>query len=102
MFSRMDRVENDWCNRLSRERLEYNLRIGENGPTNKDFDPHYPLVDGIMKKFRELHATTKLHNYPEKCRKLVGNSSTSVDVVKYCMSDFKSDSSCSDDDQITS
>ena len=37
-FSRMNCVKTDWCNHLSRERLENNLQIGE-GVSIKDFDP---------------------------------------------------------------
>ena len=56
MFSRMNRVKNDWRNRLSRERLEHNLRIGEDGPTNKDFDSKTSISrwNNEMKKFGEL------------------------------------------------
>lgn len=43
MFSRMNRVKTDWHNLLSCERLEHNLRIGEEGPSINDFNPEAPI-----------------------------------------------------------
>ena len=95
MFSRMNRVKTDWRNRLSRERLENNLRIGEEGVSIKDFDPEKAINRWYNQKVRRTNAAKK-HNYPEKRRKL-GQSSTSVDVVTYCISDFETDS---EDDEL--
>ena len=53
MFSRMNRVKTDWCNRLSRERLENNLRIGEEGVSIKDFDPEKAINRWYNQKVAE-------------------------------------------------
>ena len=90
MFSRMNRVKNDWRNRLSRERLENNLRIGEDGPLSKDFDPEAAIERWYNQKVRRIGAA-KPHKYPQK-RQKIGKATSSVDVVTYCLSDFESDS----------
>ena len=82
MFSHMNRVKNDWSTTFALKKTVPQIKI---------------LILTIHNEKVWRAATTKPHNYPEKRRKLVGNSSTSVDVVKYCMSDFESDSSGSDD-----
>ena len=48
-------------NRPSRERLEHNLRIGEDGPTNKDFDPETSISRWYNEKVWRA-ATAKPHN----------------------------------------
>ena len=39
LFSRLNRVKTDFRNRLSRSRLDTCLRVGEEGPSNKDVVP---------------------------------------------------------------
>jgi hypothetical protein len=95
MFSRMSRVKNDWRNRLTRERLEHNLRIGEDGPSIKNFDPEESIRHWSNEKVRRVKGA-KPHKYPKKRRKT--ERSSSVDVVSYCMSDFESDSSGGDEE----
>ena len=184
MLSQMNRIKTDWQNRLSREHLECNLCIGEEGPTSKDFNPEASISKWYSQKVRRISAvssnlsggvvqpgnlgrcckpspvvsrgetqdifmlfcilnsskhcclgsvtrnvykslhqkstllsvrgfefgtpnrytsfkialdmalridTAKPHKYPEKWRKLE-QSSTSVNVVTYCLSDFETDS----------
>ena len=38
MFSRLNRVKTDYCNRLGQERLKHLLRIGEEGQKIEEFD----------------------------------------------------------------
>ena len=90
MFSRMKRVKSDWRNRLTRERLENNLRIGEDGPSVKDFNPAQAITHWQDVKIRRVN-NAKPHRYPEKRRK--NETSSSVDVVSYCLSDLESSSS---------
>ena len=52
MFGRMNRVKNDWCNRLTCERLENNLHIGKYGPSIKDFDPKQSIMHWSNEKMR--------------------------------------------------
>ena len=90
MFSRMNRVKTDWRNRLSRDRLEHNLRIGEEGPCVQDFSPDEAVARWYNEKVRRFNGA-KPHKYPEKRHK-TGQSSKAIDVVQYCISDFESDS----------
>ena len=90
MFSRMKRVKSDWRNRLTRERLEHNLRIGEDGPSIKDFNPTEAIAHWQNTKIRRVN-NAQPHRYPDKRRKT--ETSSSVDVVSYCLSDFDSSSS---------
>ena len=84
MFSRI------WRNRLSRERLDHNLRIGEEGLSVNQFDPESCINRWFNEKVWRI-AAAKPHSYAEK-RKKVGESSQSVNVVQYCIFDFESDS----------
>ena len=79
MFSCINQVKNDWRNRLSRERLQHNLRIGEDSPTNKDFDSETSISRWNNEKVSESCYRETAQLFRE------GNTSTSVDVVKYCM-----------------
>ena len=61
LFSRMNRVKTDICNRLSRQRLDVYLRVGEEGPVVTGFDPD-PVIDKwFVDKTRCL--TAGPHNY---------------------------------------
>ena len=88
MFSRMNQVKNDWRNRLTHERFEHNLRIGEDGPSIKDFYPEQLIMHWSNEKMQRINGA-KPHRYPNKCKKTERFSS--VDVISYCMSDFEAD-----------
>ena len=68
----------------------HNLCIGEEAPMSKDFNPDDSISKWYSQKVRRID-TAKPHKYPEKQRKLE-QSSTSVNVVTYCLSDFETDS----------
>ena len=64
LFSRINRVKTDFCNRLSRSRLDMCLHVGEEGPSIKDFE-----TDGIMDCWwteKERRLKSRPHNYPAK------------------------------------
>ena len=82
----MNRVKNDWRNRLSRERLENNLRIGEDRQLSKDFDPEAAIEHWYNQKVRRIGAAKQISS------KTIGKATSSVDVITYCLSDFESDS----------
>ena len=71
MLSRMNRVKTDFCNRLSRERLENCLRIREEGCNVADYNP-----DKAIKKWYEgkVHriSSAKPHKYPNKRQRKEG------------------------------
>ena len=67
MFSRMKRVKSDWRNRLSRERLDTLLRIGEDGPQVTDFNPDIYIDSWFNSKVRRSNSGP--HKYPEKRQK---------------------------------
>ena len=73
-------IKNDWRNRLTRERLKHNLRIGEDGPSTKDFDPEQSIIHWSNEKMRRINGA-KPHRYPNKRKKAEQSS--------YCMSDFE-------------
>ena len=61
LFSRMNRVKTDIRNRLSHQRLDVCLRVGEEGPNITGFDPD-PVIDKrFTVKTRRLTASP--HNY---------------------------------------
>ena len=62
MFSRMNRVKIDFCNRLCQERLETLLGID---PGIKDFDLDCYISMWYHDKVRRVSAA-KPHNYPKK------------------------------------
>ena len=89
MFSRMARVKSDWRNRLSRDRLDALLRIGEEGPSCQDFDPSPSIEKWFEASVRRL--TSSSHKYPEKRRKL-DDGSKFVDLTDLVMSDLEDES----------
>ena len=86
MFSRMARVKSDWHNWLSRDRLDALLRIGEEGPSCKGFDPNPSIEKWFQASIRRL--TSSSHKYPEKQRKL-NDGSNFVDLTDLVMSDLE-------------
>ncbi len=89
MFSRMARVKCDWRNRLSQDRLDALLRIGEEGPSCQDFDPSPSIEKWFEASVRRL--TSSSHKYPEKRRKLEDRSKF-VDLTDLVMSDLEDES----------
>ena len=88
MFSRMNRVKTDWRNRLSRERLDNLLRIGEEGCSISDFNPD-PFIDQwFSDKVRRL--TAGPHQYPQK-RKKAADAKDIIDLAVITLSDLESE-----------
>ena len=54
MFSCMLRVKTEWRNRLANERLDYNLRISEEGYPSPITIPMMTSQNGIMRKWEIL------------------------------------------------
>nr|XP_047122893.1 zinc finger protein 862-like [Hydra vulgaris] len=95
MFSRVNRVKSDWRNKLSRDRLECLLRIGEKGCSLNKFDPNPALDAWYQDKIRRLSAAP--HRYPDKRRKLSAAKS-SIDLSVLTISDFERESDSSNPD----
>ena len=66
LFSRMKRGKTDFCNRLSRSRLDTCLRVGEEGLSIKDFEPDRIIDRWWTDKERRLKSPP--HNYPANKR----------------------------------
>ena len=92
LFSRINRVKTDVCNRLSRSRLDTCLRVGEDGPSIKDFEPDCVIDRWWTEKERRLKS--RPHNYPTKKHPRL-NSAEYVDLSTLSMSDLGS----SDDEE---
>ena len=92
LFSRMNRVKTDFRNRLSRSRLDTCLRVGEEGPSNKDFVPDRVIDCWWTEKERRLKSHE--HNCPSKKRPRL-NSAEYVDLSTLTMSDLEN----SDDEE---
>ena len=65
MFSQINRVKTDFRNRLDQKRLGTLLRIGEEGPEIKDFDPDCYINMWYQDKVQRVSAA-KPHNYLKK------------------------------------
>ena len=61
----MNRIKTDFRNRLGQKRLVTLLRIGEEGPEIKDFDPDCYISMRYQDKVRRVSAA-KPHNYQKK------------------------------------
>ena len=99
MFSRMNRVESDWRNRLNRDTLDDLLQISEDGPMLDDFNPDIAIDKWFTEKVRRLK--TGRHNYPAKRKRTAdGNavaSADTVDIAEFVLSDLESPSSDEDE-----
>ena len=89
MFSRVNRVKTNFCNRLSRERLENFLRISKEGCDIADYNP-----DNSIKKWYEgkVHRipSAKPHKYPNKLQRTEGATINDItDIARYALSDFE-------------
>ena len=92
LFSRMNRVKTDFRDRLSRSRLDTCLRVGEEGPSMKDFEPDRVIDHWWTEKERRLKSHP--HNYPAKKRPRL-NFAEHDDLSTLKMSDLES----SDDEE---
>ena len=88
----MNRVKTDFLNRLSRSRLDTCLRVGEEGPSIKDFVPDRVIDRWWTEKERRLKS--RPHNYPAKKHPRL-NSIEYVDLSTLTMSDLEN----SDDEE---
>ena len=88
LFSRMNRVKTDICNRLSRRRLDVCLRVGEEGPDVTGFDPD-PVIDKWFTDKTRCF-TAGPHNYGKRSKNNVGSTKPYFDLDKLTMSDLKS------------
>lgn len=87
VFSRMARVKTDWRNRLSRDRLDNLMRIGEEGPSLSEYSPTEAISSWYNAKVRRL--TSSSHKYPEKRKK--SNTKEIIDITSVTMSDLEND-----------
>jgi hypothetical protein len=69
MFSTMARMKPHLRNRMSRDRLDSLLRISEEGPSVKDYDPTAEIERWYGQKKRRIGFGG--HTYPEKRKKKV-------------------------------
>ena len=88
----MNRVKTDFLNRLPRSRLDTCLRVGEEGPSIKDFEPDRVVDRWWTEKERRLKSCP--HKYPAKNRPCL-NSEEFVDLSTLTMSDLEN----SDDEE---
>ena len=86
MFFRMIRAKNNWCNRLSRDRLSSTLMICEEGPDIEKFNPDVAISEWYDAKVRRL--TSGPHNYPKK-RKTSAEKSCVADLAAMTLSDLE-------------
>ena len=97
MFSTMGRVKTDWRNRLSRDRLEANLRISQECVDNSidNFCPDGAIESWFNAKIRRLNRPS--HKYPKK-RKTVSSKDGVVDITELTMSDLEHEDEDSEDE----
>ena len=89
LFSRMNRVKTILRSRLSSQRLETQLRIGEEGCSLADFKAEDALDYWFNQKVRCLNLA-KSHNYPAK-RSSASTSSQIIDIAGATLSDLEDD-----------
>ena len=80
----MSRVKTDFCNRLSRSRLDTCLQVGEDRTSIEDFNPDHVIECWWNEKRRRLQS--RPHNYPVT---KVPRSSEYVDLSSLTMSDLE-------------
>ena len=93
MFSRMNRVKNDWRSSLSRDRLDVLLYISKDGPSFEEFNPDASIDCWYTDKVRRLNAGA--HNYPSK-RKKSSDGKEVIDLAELTLSDLENDESDED------
>ena len=96
MLSTMERVKTNWRNRLSRDRLEANLRINQECVDNSidNFYPDEAIESWFNTKIRRLDCSG--HKFPKK-RKTVSSKHGVVDITRI-MSDLEHDDQDFDDE----
>ena len=89
LFSRMNRIKTILRNRLSTQRLEAQLRIGEEGCPLADFKADEALEYWLSQKTRRLSGA-KPRNYPAERQSTVASSSAKViDIAAATLSDLE-------------
>ena len=86
----MNRIKTDFRNRLGQKRLVTLLRIGEEGPEIKDFDPDCYISMRYQDKVRRVSAA-KPHNYQKKNKKSSSASNGVMDIAGFTLSDLEDD-----------
>ena len=86
LFSRMNKVKIDFCNRLSQSRLDTCLRVGEEGSDIKNFDPDRVINRWWIEKERRQKSGP--HDYPAT-KKPRMNSAEYVNLSTLTMSDLE-------------
>ena len=86
LFSRMNCVKTDICNRLSHRKLDVCLRVGEEGPDVADFGPD-PVIDKWFAVKTRL--TAGPHNYGKRSKHNDGSTSSFIHLDKLTMSDLE-------------
>ena len=95
MFSTMNRVKTDFCNRLSRERLENCLRISEEGRDIADYNPDNTIKKWYKWKVRRISSAKP---YSNKQQQTEGATIDAIiDIARYTLSGFE-DSDLSDEE----
>ena len=92
VFSRMNRIKTDSRNRLGQERLEIQLRVGEEGVDITLFNPDPYIQKWYSEKVRRFSGA-KPRNYPSKRRSVMDGASndTVMDIAAYTLSDLESE-----------
>ena len=89
LFSRMNRIKTVLRNRLSTQRLEAQIRIGEAGCQLADFKAENSLEYWLNQKVRRLNGA-KPRNYPERRQSTAASSSSKViDIAAATLSDLE-------------
>ena len=88
LFSRMNRVKTDICNRLSYRRLDVCLHVGEVGPDVTSFDPD-PVIDKWFTD-KTCCLTAGPHNYGKLSKNNDGSTNFYIDLDKLTMLDLES------------
>ena len=91
MFSRMNRVKNDWRSSLFRDRLDVLLHISKD--SLEEFNPDGSIDCWYTDKVHRLNAGT--HNYPSKCKKSSDGKEV-IDLPELTLSDLENDESDTD------
>ena len=87
MFSWLNCIKTDYCNRLGQEQLKHLLQIGEEGPEIEKYDADVFMGFWYNGKVRRMKAA-KLHKYPKKW-KSNQISSAIMDIATYTLSDLE-------------
>ena len=90
VFSRMNRIKTDSRNRLGQDRLDTQIRVGEEGVSIQDFDPDPYIKRWYESKVRRLNGA-KPRKYPSKrCSVATVTGNKVMDIAAYTLSDLES------------